>query len=702
MPQYIDPKYPNTRSYSYEPTIRDDRSIKRKIFSLIMIGFLICSIFLMYLEWKEEQIKIEQQKFVGTWEVITSTGDLDISVGTWIFYENQSFKILTGDPGDLVPSISFSANQDDRTITVTDIEVPTQSYSSIAWGKYKIEDDKLCISQFYGYNDYSCFDYDFSNRDTIAELEPDYSYYVYGSMTMTKLPDVNSIEWKDINITISGPNDVDLDCINLKGYSISYYGYHAPQEWGAIKINDVIQINDYDSCLSVSMRYVSRSKKISSIYFGDENTLYVGSAGAGSYSTIHEAIDAASFDDTIFVYTGTYYENIILKDGVSLIGEDTENTIIDGGNIGSVVTIYDAGPETTLSKFTIKNGSSLNKSYNSEGIDLKNASATISNNIITNNYRGIYMAGCSSPIITNNIIKENGGDEIVVFGELEIGPVLGGGLFLHSSNPIVSNNIIINNIAQSGGGVFFGSSATGDLVNNVIVDNTATEKGGGIYVYHYSSPNITNNIIYGNKGQGVNVKFGSFPLIDYNLFWSNTNGNYGGDASGGSNNIYSNPYVVNSDVGDYRLKSTSPCIDRGTNSLAPSTDFDDNPRPTDGDNDRIYVTDIGAFEIYSTDIFSNDSYQTVSLADLYNNHFDYYNKTVTVRGYYVGAAWGQGRETITISEEKNLTTGGFAHSIHGTLPSDLIHNDLKIREEYYFSGVFEYLWDLKINRIKPI
>ncbi|MCK4443471.1 MAG: hypothetical protein KAW09_02940, partial [Thermoplasmata archaeon] len=38
-------------------------------------------------------------------------------------------------------------------------------------------------------------------------------------------------------------------------------------------------------------------------------TLFVGGSGPGNYTTIQGAIDAASLQDTVFVYNGTYLEN---------------------------------------------------------------------------------------------------------------------------------------------------------------------------------------------------------------------------------------------------------------------------------------------------------------------------------------------------------------------------------------------------------
>ena len=69
------------------------------------------------------------------------------------------------------------------------------------------------------------------------------------------------------------------------------------------------------------------------------NTVYVGGSGTGNYSSIQSAIDAATVGDTVFVYNGTYYENVIVYKTIHMIGESRNGTIIDGGNIDSTITI---------------------------------------------------------------------------------------------------------------------------------------------------------------------------------------------------------------------------------------------------------------------------------------------------------------------------------------------------------------------------
>jgi parallel beta-helix repeat protein len=75
--------------------------------------------------------------------------------------------------------------------------------------------------------------------------------------------------------------------------------------------------------------------------------------GAGqAYTTISAAVTAATSGDTIYVYAGTYNEEIILNKRLSLIGNGTAVTIID--SLGSNVPVDIRTNYCTLSGFTIK------------------------------------------------------------------------------------------------------------------------------------------------------------------------------------------------------------------------------------------------------------------------------------------------------------------------------------------------------------
>ncbi|HYB68396.1 MAG TPA: hypothetical protein VEC97_02520, partial [Candidatus Acidoferrales bacterium] len=82
------------------------------------------------------------------------------------------------------------------------------------------------------------------------------------------------------------------------------------------------------------------------------------------YPTIQQAINAANPGDTVFVENGTYPGNVVVNKTVNLIGENNQSTIIDGGGVGTVLTVSASGLPTgsadnvTIANFTLANSGS--------------------------------------------------------------------------------------------------------------------------------------------------------------------------------------------------------------------------------------------------------------------------------------------------------------------------------------------------------
>ncbi len=180
-------------------------------------------------------------------------------------------------------------------------------------------------------------------------------------------------------------------------------------------------------------------------------TLNVGQGQ--TYTTIQSAIDAAKTGDVISVNEGTYIENLVVKtNGISIIGQNKEKTIIDGKKTGSVIRI-DQANNVKVSGFTIQNSGGSGQSDG--GISLYRANNNeIANTILVNNVVGISIyQDSNSNIVSGNDIRSNGKYGVFIFAS--------------SSNKIYNNNIQGNGIG------FYGDSArTNQIYLNNFIDNT--------------------------------------------------------------------------------------------------------------------------------------------------------------------------------------------------------------------------------------
>jgi len=103
------------------------------------------------------------------------------------------------------------------------------------------------------------------------------------------------------------------------------------------------------------------------------------------YQTIQEAINWASAGDTIMVAAGTYHENVVVHETVSIIGQDRNTTIIDGSGSEIEPVVRIEANNVSLSGFTIQNG-----------------------------YQGIWVFSSENSIV-NNTVKDNRGEGILLF-----------------------------------------------------------------------------------------------------------------------------------------------------------------------------------------------------------------------------------------------------------------------------------------------
>ena len=214
-------------------------------------------------------------------------------------------------------------------------------------------------------------------------------------------------------------------------------------------------------------------------------TYTVGLDQSFDFQSIQSAIDNAVNGDSIIVHPGVYYENIdftgkslFLGSLFSLTADTTyiSQTIIDGQKLSNVITMIDVD-EATVEGFTIQNGHA--------------------------NRQAPYHSYLSDNITSG------GGLKIINFQESR------GGL------KIISNNIIKNNYANFGGGVWSVGAQVHFRGNN-IYRNSAITDGGGIYFDRFE---------IGGEGKNTpaSIEKNKVPIFsseDKNSVYYNTSGQF--------------------------------------------------------------------------------------------------------------------------------------------------------------------------------
>jgi parallel beta-helix repeat protein len=271
--------------------------------------------------------------------------------------------------------------------------------------------------------------------------------------------------------------------------------------------------------LGINTRITDTTEQSSTISRGE--TLYVGGNGDGNYSSIQDAIDNASDEDTVFVYddSSPYYENVVVHKSINLIGEDRNTTIIDGNYIWDVLFVF--ADWVNISRFTIRNGG------DDGGIVLLGSSSNIIGNTISNNWMGIYLHESNDNTIMGNTISNNALG--MLLGRHSSGNTItdnaisnnGYGIYLtsYSNDHTITNNIITNNE--------YDGIKLVDTSHNIITGNNISNNEDGIYLYTSNSNTITGNTISSNYYHGISLDWNSSSnTITGNIISNNEDGIY--------------------------------------------------------------------------------------------------------------------------------------------------------------------------------
>lgn len=365
--------------------------------------------------------------------------------------------------------------------------------------------------------------------------------------------------------------------------------------------------------------------------------LYVGGVGGGNFTKIQWAIDNASSGDTVFVFNGTYYENVVINKTINLIGENRSSTIIDGGINGNTVIIENDW--VNVSYFTITNSGSF---PTDAGIKVMSNYNTINhNNISSNLWYGITLDSSNwNNINYNNIFSNEYGVDIIFSSNFNT--LLGNVIYSNNRYNIrirESENCIFNNNSLDGNGfvfagdfihwnshdisvsnevngkplLFWKNKTSGSISMNygqiilancsnvIIKDQLLNNCSIGIQLGYSFDNQILNCTSFSNTRYGVSLYQSDGNLIKYNNLSYNNKGIF---SSVSNNNDIIQNNIHNNDFGIEVIYSDNNCIENNT---------------IDNNANGIYLHEANANDISLNEISENSLGIHLFVMTNYNN-----------------------------------------------------------------------------------
>ena len=225
------------------------------------------------------------------------------------------------------------------------------------------------------------------------------------------------------------------------------------------------------------------------------------------YEKIGNAVSKAKSGDTVFVRAGTYNEWFKFKNGIKLIGEGKDKTIIKCPERPvHIILVVDCN-SGLISNLSIQHGGQYGAKPAVMPICLANSSIEVSNCKISKaSSSGIFITHGGSPVIHDCVIESNPSGGILVQGE-------------HTS-PIIRNNICrlnkeyginfncgakgkieVNTCSQNEYGIIVGDVGT----NVSVTGNNCLSNEYGIFLWRGACVTLEDNVCDKNKKFGISI-----------------------------------------------------------------------------------------------------------------------------------------------------------------------------------------------------
>jgi len=185
------------------------------------------------------------------------------------------------------------------------------------------------------------------------------------------------------------------------------------------------------------------------------------------YSTIEEAVEAATPGDTITIAPGIYNESLVINKTLRIFGRKGSDPEFAGGGSGVAITIEQGASGSVVAGIVITNWD--------QGILINNSSeCKIYDNIMSMDHSGIALEGNNA---ANNLIYSN------IFE--------GNNLAINLTESSTSNTIHANTISLNDVGIDMSNSSDNIIYHNNFVDNTqqvsVSDSSGNVWDNGYPS-----------------------------------------------------------------------------------------------------------------------------------------------------------------------------------------------------------------------
>ncbi len=237
------------------------------------------------------------------------------------------------------------------------------------------------------------------------------------------------------------------------------------------------------------------------------------------YQHIEDAIENATDGDTVYVFNGTYYENIRVDKTLLITGENKNTTIIDGMYNEFIIKIIK--DSVTIKNFTIRNSGGYK---DNAGVKIESKDNLITRCTFYRTKTGIYVNEADNTEINNCTFHTNGEG---IYLKSSIKSSIKECRFCHNALGIHtehSNQIKITNCyAHTNGiGLFFNNSSNIEISRCAVYNNNDNQ--GGFFLC-FCSNFLVSNCNVEHNGFGIKIANSSnIILSESNFIWNTHSG----------------------------------------------------------------------------------------------------------------------------------------------------------------------------------